>query len=228
MIKKLNNLIRRKNYQNFIKGGVRQMNYSISEEVRQNAISFIESESLKERLTELNNKIKFLTSGENSIIDNTTFSDEEAASLKSEIMNTNKCIDVINFKKDTLKASLDERLSKIDVAGAVKAKTEMSELNRQLAELNNKNVQLENKIKSSRQEYDLQMINIREKYNDVDIASKEIVDPEFSPTVIKDYKKERAIKIANQFLNELTPEKKQQILSENKELNDLVYVGENI
>jgi len=228
MIKELNDFIRRKNYQNFIKGGIDKMSYRISDEVSKNAIQLIEDESLKERLIVLNNQIDFLTGSENSVIENTVFSEEDAKKLKEQLSQNNNSIDVLNFKKDALLVNLDDALSKINIEEVVKTKSELSEINQQLDKLLSSNCEIENKIKSSRNEYDLQMVKIRDKYDDVDITSRGLEDSEFSKTVIVDYKKERATKLANQFLETLTPEKKQQILSENKELNDLVYVGENI
>ena len=56
MIKELNNLIRRKNYQNFLLNGEVIMDYRISNECSNKAKQFIENDELNERLKVLKNQ----------------------------------------------------------------------------------------------------------------------------------------------------------------------------
>jgi len=227
MNKKLNTLIKRKNYQNF-KNGVVNMNYRLSEREYEDVVKLIKDEEINERLVVLKNQVGFFNGELKKPIDNTTLSKDDAESINKNINSINDSLDVLNFKKQTLQVSLDEYLSNMNISEAIKLKSKLSEIEKQVSEFELKKKDLNNKIESSKLDYETQMIKIRDKYDNVDVLKEDFSDNDFSQNVIYDYKIERASHLVNQFLDSLDSDKKQQILEENENLKGLINVGENI
>jgi len=227
MNKNLNTLIKRKNYQNF-KNGVVNMNYRLSEREYEDVVKLIKDEEINERLVVLKNQVGFFNGELKKPIDNTTLSKDDAESINKNINSINDSLDVLNFKKQTLQVSLDEYLSNMNISEAIKLKSKLSEIEKQVSEFELKKKDLNNKIESSKLDYETQMIKIRDKYDNVDVLKEDFSDNDFSQNVIYDYKIERASHLVNQFLDSLDSDKKQQILEENENLKGLINVGENI
>lgn len=225
--KKLNNLVKRKNFQNFIVDEGSNMNYGLTNEQVNNMINVIENEEINERLIVLKNQINFLND-DKPIIDNSTLEKEEAIKIEKDIAKINDSLDTLNFKKESLNVSLNEYLNAMNISGAVRVKSQLSEINKQVDDFEIKKAELNNKINSSKLDYETQMLKMRELYDGVDIFNEGFNDVNYAKHVVYDYKKERALKLVDQFLCSLTPEKKEQILSEDENLKGLVDVGENI
>jgi len=226
MYKNLNNLIKRKQYQNFIKNGEVNMNYRISDKLSEMAKQMIENDEIKESLDIIKNQISFL---DNDNIDNvTTLSNEDIEKYELDIKSINEGVDILNFKKQTIQNSVDENLKNMNIKEAVMLKNKLTEVDSQLNELHKQKDDLIEKINSSKRDFQVQIIKIREKYENTNILNEDFEDKEFASSVISQYKKERASMLVNQFLNSLNPEKQQEILENNQDLKGLVNVGENI
>lgn len=228
MNKNLNNIIKRKNYQNFIIDGVENMIYKLTNEQYDNVVNQIENDEINQRLGILKNQIGFFNNKNQPTINNSTLTEEDSKSIISDMNKINNSLDVLKFKKDSLQVNLDEHLSNMNISEAIKLKSKISDLEKQLGEYEERKNKLNNKIKDSVFDYELQMIKIREKYEDVDVVNSNFADESFSDKVIYEYKKERVRKLANQFLDSLTQNKKEQILNENESLRGFLNVGENI
>ena len=225
MDKILNEIIRRKNYQNFLLNGEVIMDYRISNECSNKAKQFIENDEINERLKVLKNQISFL----NDVCENnTTFTNEELVDINRNVDILNNGIDVLNFQKQTLQSGIEQNYNDMNIKCAVDLKNKLLGIEEQLGGLRKEKGKLEEKIKSSRLDFDVQLIKLREKYNDAEINISQFEDADFSNSVVIEYKKERASKLVNDFMITLTPEKQKEILDNNQDLKGLVNVGENI
>lgn len=225
MISDLNQIIRRKHFDNFIKDGNCNMRYGVSDKVSSDAKIMIENDELKERLIVLKNQLNFLgvEGGCKKVYD-----ESEVKRAKDGLEKIKEFSATLNFKKDNLKVLLDDSLAKLNISQAVKIKTELNQLDKELKAAQEKESENLLIISNDNLDYENQMIKIKDKYDDIDIISHEIVDNEFSGSVIADYKKLRASQLVSQFLDSLTKEKQEQILNENENLRGYLNVGENI
>ena len=228
MIKDLNEIVKRKHYTNFLKNGDIKMDYRMTEEFNKNAKSIIENEEINERLIVLKNQLKFLTSEETSVIENTTFTEMEANEIKNSVNSNNDALDVLNFKKQTLEAKLNNALSEFNIGQAVQLKEDLKDLDTNISMVSEKNRQLNSKINNSKENYEVQMIKLKNFYSDKDFNMDTLPEGEFSKNVVNDFKREKAKEMVNEFLDSLSPTKKEQVLSENENLKGYVNVGENI
>lgn len=221
----LNSIIKRKRFDNYLKNGVSNMEYRISEEFSKKAEKIIMEDEINERLVVLNNQLKFLDAFKE--VDNVTLSDNEMQDIKLNLNKIEDSVGVLNFKKDNLQVMLDKSLSNINIADSIRLKEELNGVEKDIDKFNVEKLNLESKIKNSQLDYDMQMMKIRDKYNNVDIFKNEIDSSEFSSNVISSYKKEKASNLINQFLESLPEEKQKQILNENEDWKGYVNVGEN-
>ena len=140
----------------------------------------------------------------------------------------NNGIDVLNFQKQTLQSGIEQNYNDTNIKVAVDLKNKLLGVEEQLGGLRKEKDKLEEKIKSSRLDFDVQLIKLREKYDDAEINISQFEDTDFSNSAVIEYKKERVSKLINNFMNTLTPEKQKEILDNNQDLKGLVNVGENI
>jgi hypothetical protein len=225
VIKNLNEIIKRKKYNNFIVNGDEKMVYGISDKVSMDAKKMIANDEIKERLIVLKDQLNFLE-GESDY--KKVFNEQEVNNARCALDKIKSLLETLNFKKTNLQVMLDNSLTNINISEAVKIKTEMQKIDQQLKDANMKERECYSIILNDGVDYENQMLKIKDKYDNVDILKYEIIDGEFSDTVISDYKKDRASKLVVQFLDSLTDAKKEQILNENENLRGYLNVGENI
>ena len=133
MNRELNNVIRRKNYQNFLINGEQIMNYRISNELANRAKQIIETDEINETINVLKNQISFLGDYSDN---NTALTDEENTTIKENIKKLNNGIDVLNFQKQTLELSMEKSLENMNIKEAVNLKTKLHEVDKKLNDIN--------------------------------------------------------------------------------------------
>lgn len=221
----LNLLIRRKNYDNFIKGGDKNMNFRISDEVSKIAVETIKKDELNEGIVNLKNQLSFLTNDNFENME--TLDDEKIKFLNIENSKIKSKLDALNFKKDSLLAIYNNNLSKFDIKNSVRLKEEICNIEKDIDILLKQKNENDELVAIDGDEYKRQLDEVREKYDNVDIM-KYSISSAYSKNVVSNYKKERATKLVSQFLDSLDEDKKQQVLLENQDLKGYLNVGENI
>lgn len=219
----LNLIIKRKNYNEFIRNGG-NMNFRISEELSSKAKQIIEDDEIKEGLEKLKSQIKSLstTSEDLKVYDST-----EVEDATSQLENIQKSKDSLNFKRESLSGMLSEKYSRFDIMGSVELKEQLDKINLDIESLAEKEKIYNDIILSDQSKYQEQMQEIKDKYDSVDVLGDGVDFPGFSKSVVNDYKRERVSKLVTQFLETLPEDKKGQVLAESEDLKGYINVGEN-
>ena len=224
MNKNLNLIIKRKNFDNFIKNGEDNMNYRISDEKSNIAKQTIVNDEINERLDILKNQLTFLQVDETS---KHVSNEDDVNSAKKSLAKLEDFKSVLNFKKQNLQMILDEKLSQFDIMSSAKIKEDLNKIDEEFLKINKDEKKFNSIITNDELDYASQMYQLKEKYDGVDILKNEIIDNNFSESVVKDYKRYRAGELVIQFLDSLSEDKKQQVLNENENLKGYLNVGEN-
>ena len=224
MNKNLNLIIKRKNFDNFIKNGEDNMNYRISDETSNIAKQTIVNDEINERLDILKNQLTFLQVDETS---KHVSNEDDVNSAKKSLAKLEDFKSVLNFKKQNLQMILDEKLSQFDIMSSAKIKEDLNKIDEEFLKINKDEKKFNSIITNDELDYASQMYQLKEKYDGVDILKNEIIDNNFSESVVKDYKRYRAGELVIQFLDSLSEDKKQQVLNENENLKGYLNVGEN-
>lgn len=226
----LNEIIVKENLKQYIKGGGLIMDYRMSEDFSKKAKSEVEKSIMENKLSRLKDVLKKLDVKDSDVIKNTCFSEEESKLINTKIAELNNLVENVGLKKQTIKLLKEKALESFDIAGASNCVKDLNNLDTISSDLENQIEKLNFKVSSSSVDYEKQLVELKtnfDNFNFYDCIPN--FGDNYNENVVNDFKKIKANDLVKEFLNELSPQEKDDVLNNNEDVKRCYQnVGENI
>ena len=207
------------------------MNYWIDEDFNKQAESVVSKSILKSKVARLNKTLENLhLTDSQPIFSKTCFDKQEGEVIKGQLDKLNVAKEKLLLQKQMLETCKEKSLADFDLVKLSKYVDDLKEIDKSLDGVKTEQESFAGKIAESSAEYARQMEDLKGAMGDFDFreASPKF-DEKYSANVVSDFKEQKAREYVKSFISNLTPNEREQVLSENENLKRYYSnVGENI